>query len=141
MASDPTLNQGDEIILTVSSDGTYAFADFQRSGNLALWAIITALVIVGFAAWHGLRALVGLVNQLGNRLLLPHSFTHRRPFGAAAGARYLRGHPFPRRSLGARRELEIRLRAGRRVGGASDFGGVGVGVDKQHGTDGFQLGG
>ena len=64
LASDPTLNQGDEIILTVSSDGTYAFADFQRSGNLALWAIIAALVIVGFAAWHGLRALVGLVISL-----------------------------------------------------------------------------
>lgn len=60
LASDPTLNQGDEIVLSHSADGTYAFADFQRSGNLALWAIIAALVIVGFAAWHGLRALLGL---------------------------------------------------------------------------------
>ncbi len=64
VASDPTLHPGDEVILTVSSDGTYAFADFQRNGNLALWAIIAALVIVGFAAWHGLRALVGLVISL-----------------------------------------------------------------------------
>ena len=64
LASDPTLNQGDEIVLSHSADGTYAFADFQRSGNLALWAIIAALVIVGFAAWHGLRALLGLVISL-----------------------------------------------------------------------------
>lgn len=133
VASDPTLNQGDEIILTVSSDGTYAFADFQRSGNLALWAIIAALVIVGFAAWHGLRALVGLVNQLGNRLLLPHSFTHRRPFGAAAGARDLRGHPF----LAVPLVHGVNWKSASALGGASDFGGV----DKQHGTDGFQLGG
>ena len=41
-------------------DGTYAFADYRRGGNLALWAVIAALIIVGFAAWHGLRALVGL---------------------------------------------------------------------------------
>ncbi|WP_339016969.1 YibE/F family protein [Corynebacterium hesseae] len=64
LASDPILNQGDEIVLSHSADGTYAFADFQRSGNLALWAIIAALVTVGFAAWHGLRALLGLVISL-----------------------------------------------------------------------------
>ncbi|MDW4761799.1 YibE/F family protein, partial [Escherichia coli] len=28
--------------------------------NLALWAIIAAVIIVGFAAWHGLRAMAGL---------------------------------------------------------------------------------
>ena len=60
VAGDPTLNPGDEVMLSRSADGTYAFADYRRGGNLALWAIISALIIVGFAAWHGLRALVGL---------------------------------------------------------------------------------
>ena len=46
VASDPILHPGDEVILTVSSDGTYAFADFQRAGNLGLWAIIAAVIIL-----------------------------------------------------------------------------------------------
>lgn len=60
VAGDPTLTVGEEIMLSRSDDGTYAFADYRRGGNLILWAIIAAVIIIGFAAWHGLRALLGL---------------------------------------------------------------------------------
>ncbi|MCG7239699.1 YibE/F family protein, partial [Corynebacterium minutissimum] len=69
VAGDPTLNPGDEVMLSRSADGTYAFADYRRGGNLTLWAIIAAVIIVGFAAWHGLRALVGLGISLAIVLL------------------------------------------------------------------------
>ena len=44
---------------------SYAFADYQRTGSLALWAVIVAVVIIAFAAWHGVRAIIGLVLSLG----------------------------------------------------------------------------
>ncbi|MDO5032776.1 YibE/F family protein [Corynebacterium sp.] len=59
LPSDPTLSAGEEILLNESAEA-YTFADYSRGGNLALWAVLAAIVIVGFAAWHGLRALLGL---------------------------------------------------------------------------------
>lgn len=60
VAGEPTLAVGEDVMLSRSDDGTYAFADYRRGGNLTLWAIIAAIIIIGFAAWHGLRALLGL---------------------------------------------------------------------------------
>lgn len=68
-AGDPQLKPGDKIVLSKASDPSgavsYAFADYQRTGSLALWAVIVAVVIIAFAAWHGVRALIGLVLSLG----------------------------------------------------------------------------
>ncbi|MCG7460136.1 YibE/F family protein [Corynebacterium tuberculostearicum] len=68
-AGDPQLKPGDKIVLSKANDpsGTvsYAFADYQRTGSLALWAVIIAVVIIAFAAWHGVRALIGLALSLG----------------------------------------------------------------------------
>ncbi len=67
VAGDPQLKVGDEIVLsesTADNDGdasvNYSFADYQRTGNLVLWAIVAAIVIIVFAAWHGVRSLIGL---------------------------------------------------------------------------------
>lgn len=69
MPGEPTLLQGDKIRLAVShgDDGapTMAFADYQRGSSLALWAVLLALALVFFAAWRGLRAMVGLGLTLG----------------------------------------------------------------------------
>ena len=68
-AGDPQLKPGDKIVLSKASDPSgavsYAFADYQRTGSLALWAVIVAVVIIAFAAWHGVRALIGLTLSLG----------------------------------------------------------------------------
>ena len=68
-AGDPQLKPGDNIVLSKANDPSgavsYAFADYQRTGNLALWAVIVAVVIIAFAAWHGVRALIGLTLSLG----------------------------------------------------------------------------
>ena len=68
-AGDPQLKPGDNIVLSKANDPSgvvsYAFADYQRTGNLALWAVIVAAVIIAFAAWHGVRALIGLALSLG----------------------------------------------------------------------------
>ena len=68
-AGDPQLKPGDKIVLSKASDPSgavsYAFADYQRTGSLALWAVIVAVVIIAFAAWHGVRALIGLALSLG----------------------------------------------------------------------------
>ena len=68
-AGDPQLKPGDNIVLSKANDPSgavsYAFADYQRTGNLALWAVIVAIVIIAFAAWHGVRALIGLAFSLG----------------------------------------------------------------------------
>lgn len=68
-AGDPQLKPGDNIVLSKANDPSgvvsYAFADYQRTGNLALWAVIVAVVIIAFAAWHGVRALIGLALSLG----------------------------------------------------------------------------
>ena len=69
IAGEPELTVGDEIVLseTTNADGSmlYSFADYERTGNLALWGVIIAAVIVAIAAWQGLRALIGLVYSLG----------------------------------------------------------------------------
>lgn len=68
-AGDPQLKPGDKIVLSKANDPSgavsYAFADYQRTGSLALWAVIIAVVIIAFAAWHGVRALIGLALSLG----------------------------------------------------------------------------
>lgn len=68
VAGEPHLSLADAIRLSYSpppagtpmSGATYAFADFQRGGALQLWAVVAAVLLLGFAAWHGLRSLVGL---------------------------------------------------------------------------------
>ena len=68
-AGDPQLKPGDKIVLSKADDPSgavsYAFADYQCTGSLALWAVIVAVVIIAFAAWHGVRALIGLALSLG----------------------------------------------------------------------------
>lgn len=73
IAGDPVLEVGDKIVLSESTnpestnpDATrqYSFADYQRGNALAVWAAVVAVVIIVFAAWHGLRSLVGLAYSL-----------------------------------------------------------------------------
>ena len=65
MSGEPVLETGDEILLTetVTEDGSrvYTFSDYQRGSTLLVWAVVIALTIIVFAAWRGVRALVGLV--------------------------------------------------------------------------------
>ena len=65
MSGEPVLEAGDEILLTetVTEDGSrvYTFSDYQRGSTLLAWAMVIALTIIIFAAWRGVRALVGLV--------------------------------------------------------------------------------
>lgn len=69
VAGDPKLEPGDKIVLSESkaADGAmhYSFADYQRGGTLLTWAVIAAIVVLAFAAWHGLRSLIGLAISLG----------------------------------------------------------------------------
>lgn len=64
MPGEPVLEAGDEILLaeTVTGDGSrmYTFSDYQRGSTLLVWAVVVALTIIVFAAWRGVRALVGL---------------------------------------------------------------------------------
>ncbi|MFI5505637.1 YibE/F family protein [Corynebacterium kutscheri] len=50
-----------------NSDGssTYTFADYDRGLSLTVWGIVIALGIIVFAAWRGVRAIIGLVITLG----------------------------------------------------------------------------
>ncbi|APT93358.1 YibE/F family protein [Corynebacterium phocae] len=64
LAGDPTLAEGDRILLSESADSTYSFADFERGKGMWLWLGFIVAAIVIFAAWHGLRALVGLAYSL-----------------------------------------------------------------------------
>ena len=63
-AGDPEVQPGDNIVLSKATDPTgsvsYAFADYQRSNSLLLWGVVIAIVIIAFAAWHGVRAIIGL---------------------------------------------------------------------------------
>ena len=89
VAGDPDLQEGDKILLSEATgpngDVDYAFADYQRSGNLVLWAIIAAIVIIAFAAWHGLRSLIGLAISLAIVFfyLLPALVEGSSPLGLA----------------------------------------------------------
>ncbi|KXI17041.1 YibE/F-like protein [Corynebacterium sp. CMW7794] len=68
VAGDPTLEVDQEVLLAEATnpDGslTYSFADYKRGGELWIWAAIVAIIIVGFGAWQGLRALLGLAYSL-----------------------------------------------------------------------------
>lgn len=64
----PTFEEGDKIRMIESTqpDGSkhYSFADYQRTPVLIAWAVVVALVVVAFAWWRGLRALVGIAVSL-----------------------------------------------------------------------------
>ncbi|MDY3127545.1 MAG: YibE/F family protein [Corynebacterium sp.] len=64
VTGEPDLSPGDKIVLSDSGD-TYAFADFQREGTMWAWSVLTLVVIIAFAWWHGVRAIVGLTISLG----------------------------------------------------------------------------
>ena len=68
-AGDPQLETGDKIVLSKATDPsgavTYAFADYQRTGSLILWAVIVTIIVIAFGAWQGVRAIVGLAFSLG----------------------------------------------------------------------------
>lgn len=63
------------MVESADTDGTlmYTFADYQRGTALILWGILLTIAMGAFAAWRGLRALVGLVVTLGivSAFLLP----------------------------------------------------------------------
>lgn len=64
MPGDPDLAEGQRIQLSESPDGTYAFADYSRGRALWIWGGFVALVVIGLAAWQGLRSLIGLAYSL-----------------------------------------------------------------------------
>lgn len=69
VAGEPVLEVGDHITMTLSenpADGQthYAFADYERSSALWAWGLAIVAAIVIFAAWHGLRSLIGLAFSL-----------------------------------------------------------------------------
>ncbi|MCF4007300.1 YibE/F family protein [Corynebacterium uropygiale] len=63
MPGDPEFHEGSDIMMSTSG-GSYAFSDDHRSTSLAVWLIIIAAAIIAFAAWRGVRALLGLVLTL-----------------------------------------------------------------------------
>lgn len=91
LPGEPHLREGDEVLLT-ATDGpegtTYTFGDYQRAVPLAVWGVLIALMIVVFAAWRGVRALVGLVvTLLGiGVFLLPALLHGREPLALAVVA-------------------------------------------------------
>jgi hypothetical protein len=62
---DPSLHQGDRIVLGRSTDPTgavfYSFADYQRRTPLLVLALLFTVVVVVVGRLRGLAALVGLV--------------------------------------------------------------------------------
>ena len=60
----PTIHQGDEVILyygaSAPSGAQYQFADFQRRAPLTWLAVAFFLVVVAFAKWRGLFAIIGV---------------------------------------------------------------------------------
>lgn len=91
-AGDPELQPGDNIVLSKATDPTgsvsYAFADYQRSNSLLLWGVIIAIVIIAFAAWHGVRAIIGLGLSLGIvfSFLIPALIAGTNPLWVALAA-------------------------------------------------------
>ena len=91
-AGDPELKPGDNIVLSKATDPTgsvsYAFADYQRSNSLLLWGVVIAIVIIAFAAWHGVRAIIGLGLSLGIvfSFLIPALIAGTNPLWVALAA-------------------------------------------------------
>ncbi|WP_167530829.1 YibE/F family protein [Corynebacterium accolens] len=91
-AGDPELQPGDNIVLSKATDPTgsvsYAFADYQRSNSLLLWGVVIAIVIIAFAAWHGVRAIIGLGLSLGIvfSFLIPALIAGTNPLWVALAA-------------------------------------------------------
>lgn len=91
-AGDPELQPGDDIVLSKATDPTgsvsYAFADYQRSNSLLLWGVVIAIVIIAFAAWHGVRAIIGLGLSLGIvfSFLIPALIAGTNPLWVALAA-------------------------------------------------------
>lgn len=91
-AGDPDLQPGDNIVLSKATDPTgsvsYAFADYQRSNSLLLWGVVIAIVIIAFAAWHGVRAIIGLGLSLGIvfSFLIPALIAGTNPLWVALAA-------------------------------------------------------
>lgn len=63
MPGDPEFAQDTDIMMSTSG-GSYAFSDNHRSASLAVWLILIAAAIIAFAAWRGVRALLGLILTL-----------------------------------------------------------------------------
>lgn len=91
-AGDPELQPGDDIVLSKATDPagavSYAFADYQRSNSLLLWGVVIAIVIIAFAAWHGVRAIIGLGLSLGIvfSFLIPALIAGTNPLWVALAA-------------------------------------------------------
>lgn len=91
-AGDPELQPGDNIVLSKATDPTgsvsYAFADYQRSNSLLLWGVVIGIVIIAFAAWHGVRAIIGLGLSLGIvfSFLIPALIAGTNPLWVALAA-------------------------------------------------------
>lgn len=91
-AGDPELQPGDNIVLSKATDPTgsvsYAFADYQRSNSLLLWGVVIAIVIIAFAAWHGVRAIIVLGLSLGIvfSFLIPALIAGTNPLWVALAA-------------------------------------------------------
>jgi hypothetical protein len=79
-------------VLSKATDPTgsvsYAFADYQRSNSLLLWGVVIAIVIIAFAAWHGVRAIIGLGLSLGIvfSFLIPALIAGTNPLWVALAA-------------------------------------------------------
>lgn len=91
-AGDPQLQPGDNIVLSRATDPaggvSYTFADYQRSSSLLLWGVVIAIVIIAFAAWHGVRAIIGLGLSLGIvfSFLIPALIAGTNPLWVALAA-------------------------------------------------------
>ena len=66
---EPEFSTGDKIRMVASEDtngeAIYTFADYQRGTALIVWGIVLIIAMGTFAAWRGVRALLGLVITLG----------------------------------------------------------------------------
>ncbi|WP_211439502.1 YibE/F family protein [Corynebacterium glutamicum] len=66
---DPEFSAGDKIRMVETPDTNgeiiYTFADYQRGPALIIWGVVLIVAMGAFAAWRGVRALVGLVVTLG----------------------------------------------------------------------------
>lgn len=92
----PTVNTGDAVILVYTSDAIpgvaqYAITDHQRGRPMVLMLVLCAGVLIAFARWRGLTAILGLAVSFAALLLfvIPAILTGEPPLlvaivGAAA---------------------------------------------------------